>query len=433
MTKISLPHNFTPRNYQKRLLSQMDKGTKRAICIWHRRCGKDKTLINLISKKAFEKKGIYYYFFPTYAQGRKVLWDGIDSNGFALIDHFPKELIKNKNDQQMKITLKNGSIFQIIGTDDIDSIRGTNPIGAVFSEYAFQNPEAWEVIRPILAENSGWAVFNTTPNGKNHAYKMYKMAEKNPNWYAEKLTISDTNVISEDFIEEERQEGMSEDMIQREYYCSFEASIEGAYYAKFIKKPQIKDIPEEKEIKVDTWWDLGMSDSTAIIFTQTINKEIRVIDYLEASGESLDFYIQQISKKPYQYGTHHAPHDIRVRELGTGKSRWEIARKAGIDFKIVKNIPLIDGINAGRNILKQCHFDRKKASRLLECLEHYQKAYDFKLKMYKSHPLHDWSSHGADAFRYMAVGHKEKQEVDKKILKENCYYRRQNYSTDDVY
>ncbi len=433
MHKLRIPYKYKPRDYQLPLLKAMDSGTKRAICIWHRRAGKDKTLINLIAKKIFERKGVYYYFFPTYTQARKILWDGIDKDGFALLNHFPKKLIKKKNDQEMKLIFKNGSIFQCLGTENPHAIRGTNPIGCIFSEYAYQNPQIWEIISPILLENNGWAVFNTTPNGKNHAYRLYKMAKKNPDWFAEKLTIENTGVITKKMLEKEQKEGLDQDFIQRDYFCSFEGSTKGSYYSKELKKAFIGKIKAEKEIPVDTWWDLGMSDSTAIIFTQNIGKKIYIIDYLEASGEGLEFYINELRKKPYKYGFHYAPHDIKVRELGSGKSRIEIARNLGINFQIIKNIPLIDGINAVRKILPFCAFDEKKCARLLDALDNYKKAFNEKTKEFQSYPLHDWSSHGADAFRYLAVGHKEKEGINKRIIAENKLYSRKIYDTKNAY
>lgn len=429
MTTIQLPYNFTPRPYQLNLLRALDSGIKRAICIWHRRSGKDKTLINLVAKKAFERRGVYYYFFPTYQQGRKVLWDGMDSTGFPLMDHFPPAIIKTRNDREMKLVLKNGSVFQVVGTDAPDAIRGTNPVGCVFSEYAFQDPAAWETVRPILLENGGWAVFNTTPNGKNHAYTLYEMAKNNPEWFAETLTAADTGVLSAAQIESERREGMDEEALQRDYFCSFKIAAAGAFYGKALDQATVANVAIEPSLPVDTWWDLGMSDSTAIIFTQNVGGEVRVIDYLEEAGEGLAYYVERLREKGYHYGRHNAPHDIKVRELGSGKSRIEVARSLGIDFRIVKNIPLMDGINAVRALLPRCFFDQKRCGRLLEALANYRREFDEQAKEYRSTPLHDWSSHGADAFRYLAVGHIEEKPTDKQILRENAVFSRRVFDS----
>ncbi len=220
--KLTLPYNYEPRQYQLPVLQALDSGIKRAVCVWHRRAGKDKTFLNYMIRCMYERIGIYYYFFPTYNQGKKILWDGIDKEGKPLLDHFPEPLISSKNATEMKITLQNGSLFQVVGTDNYDSIVGTNPIGFVFSEFALQDPMAWGYIRPILAENGGWAIFPYTPRGFTHGYDIYQMAQMNPNWYCELLTIIDTGAITEAQVEEERNSGMSESLIQQEFYCSFE-------------------------------------------------------------------------------------------------------------------------------------------------------------------------------------------------------------------
>lgn len=227
---LTIPHKFKPRAYQLPVLKAMDKGIKRAVCVWHRRSGKDKTLFNLMVKKAFERVGTYFYLFPTYTQGKKILWKGMDKSGFKFTDHIPPELIEKKNDTEMYIELKNGSVIQIVGTDQIDNIVGTNPIGCVFSEYSLQNPKAWDLIRPILAENGGWAIFNFTPRGKNHGWKILQQARQSDDWFHQVLSVEDTKAISEDVLEKERQE-MPQEMYEQEYLCKF---IDGA--ASFFKR-----------------------------------------------------------------------------------------------------------------------------------------------------------------------------------------------------
>jgi hypothetical protein len=228
--QITLPHNYRPREYQWSFFEAMATGIKRAVCVWHRRAGKDKTFLNFMIKEMPKRVGAYYYFLPTYRQGKQILWDGIDRDGFKYMHHFPKEIIKRKHETEMKIELTTGSIFQIIGTDNIDAIMGTNPVGCVFSEYSLQNRDAWDFISPILAENDGWAVFNFTPRGMNHGWEIYTKADENDDWFCEKLTVEDTvrpdgsRVITEETIERERARGMSESMIRQEYYCDFGAS-----------------------------------------------------------------------------------------------------------------------------------------------------------------------------------------------------------------
>jgi hypothetical protein len=354
-----------------------------------------------------ERVGSYYYLFPTYAQGKKILWTGADKEGFKFLNHFPKQLVKRIDNTEMLIELVNGSIFQIIGTDKIDSIVGTNPIGCVFSEYALQNPKAWDFIRPILRENGGWAIFNYTPRGKNHGYDLYEMALKNPKWFVQKLTVDDTGVISQEAIQEERDSGMSEEMIQQEYYCSFTAAIMGAYYWKEYdeaeKKGRFTNVPYDSAALVHTVWDLGIRDSMAIGFYQGVGLERRKIDYVELTGKGLPEAIKYVKEKPYTYGKHFAPHDIQVRELGTGKSRLEVAKELGISFEIIPNISVQDGIDAGRRFFKKLWVDKENCKDWLKLIPQYTKEYDEDKKIFKDKPLHDWTSHGADEFRYAAL------------------------------
>lgn len=358
-----------------------------------------------------EKVGSYYYFFPTYEQGRKILWEGIDKDGFKFLDHIPKELRVRTDNQQMVIELKNDSIFRVVGTDRVDAIVGTNPFGCIFSEYALQNPIAWGYIRPILAENGGWAVFNYTSRGKNHGWDLYNYAKDRKDWFVQILKADETGVFTPEQLEEEKEQYILEDgddlRFQQEYMCSFEGAVQGSYYGKILQiveaKKQITKVDFDPNLPVTTVWDLGVGDATSIWFLQTVGQEIRIIDYLEAEGEGLAYYYDELNKKGYPYKEHYAPHDIQVRELGTGQSRLETARKLGINFTVVPNISIDDGIQAVRKILPNCWFDSEKCKRGLDALYNYHKEYDEKRKIYKNHPDHDWSSHGADSFRYLAV------------------------------
>lgn len=422
---ITIPHNFIPRDYQLPVLRAMDGGIKRAVTVWHRRSGKEKTWINYMAAKCIDRVGTYFYLFPTYAQAKKVLWDGKDGQGFPFMGHFPKEIVKGSNESELRKELINGSAVQLVGTDNVDSIVGSNPVGCVFSEFALQDPSAWDYIRPILRENGGWAAFDFTPRGKNHGYKLYEMAKDNPDWYAEILTVEQTfkienggrrRVLTESDIDAERLEGMSEEMIQQEYYCSFEGVQVGSYYGHQLKSCEamghfVRDL-YDPAVHVDTWWDIGVGDATAIWFTQTAGHEIHVIDYLEASGEGLTYFAKELQKKPYVYGTHNGPEDLNVREWGSsgasGKpvTRIDAARKLGLNFKIVPDVSLEDGINTARSFIARCWFDKIRCARGLDALQSYHKEFNEKMRDFKSTPHHDWSSHGSDAFRYLAVGHK---------------------------
>ena len=412
---LTLPYNFRPRPYQLPVLRALDEGAKRVVAVWHRRAGKEKTFLNYTIRKMVERVGTYFYLFPTYAQAKKAIWDGRDRDGFAFLSHFPDQLVQSKNITDLQVKLINGSVFQLIGTDNIDSIMSTNPIGCVFAEYSLQDPRGWEYVRPILRENGGWAVFDFTPRGKNHGYTLYELATKlqaegNKDWFVSRLTVDDTGVLSRADIESERREGMDEDLIQQEYFCSWSGVQQGTYYAKQMEiadqEGRICRVPYQDDALVDTWWDLGIGDATSIWFTQTIGREVHVIDYLEQSGEGLPYYARQLQAKGYLYGTHNAPHDIRVRELGSGKSRIETAQALGIKFEIVPNISIDDGIDATRSFISRCWFDKDKTERGRNALVTYHKTWDDKRKTFSSSPYHDWSSHGSDSFRYLAVGHK---------------------------
>jgi len=410
--KIKFPYRFKAREYQVPVLEALDKKYKRGVCVWHRRAGKDLTMLNFTIKKMFDRVGAYFYFLPTYSQGRKIIWDGIDDSGEKFISHFPPPLIDGKpNETEMRIRMKNGSLFQVVGTDDINRVVGTNPVGCVFSEYALQNPQAWDFIRPILRENGGWAVFIYTPRGQNHGFELYEMAQNNPDWFCEKLTVEDTGVITPEQIEQERREGMSEELIQQEYYCSFSGQMLGSYYSKQIQQAEkdrrIRSVPYVQSIPVDTFWDIGKGDHMAIWCVQTVGQEIHLIDYITGAGESLHDFAKVMQGKDYIYGTHYMPHDAEPTQLATGLSLAETAEKLGIKpVIIVPRLPVEAGIEAARMIFSQCWFDEKNTKVGLSALRNYHKDYDDKKKVFKPYPCADWSAHGADAFRYFAVAYR---------------------------
>lgn len=222
---LTIPHKFNPRDYQLPLLQALDNGTKRAVIVWHRRAGKDKTCFNYMVKRATERVGTYFYLLPSYKQAKKVIWDNIDNDGFKMLDHIPQELIRGTNGTELKIELVNGSVIQLIAADEFkDSGVGTNPVGVVFSEFSISKADSWDFIRPILAANGGWAIFNFTPRGKNHAWEILQKARENENWFTQVLTVDDTNVLSKEVLEEERL-GTPESLFKQEYYCEF---LEGA-------------------------------------------------------------------------------------------------------------------------------------------------------------------------------------------------------------
>ena len=408
--EIQLPHLFQPREYQLPLLRAFDEGFLRLIQLWHRRSGKDKVDVNLVAREMQVNVGAYYYLFPTYAQGKKALWEARGKEGIKYLDHFPKELLDGKpNDTEMKIKYKSGSLFQVIGVEDVDKVIGTNPRGLIFSEYSLQNPKAWEYMRPILAENKGWALFNYTPRGKNHGYKLWEMALNNPKWWTQKLTIDDTKVLTPEDIDEERRAGMTEDMVQQEFYCSFISAIQGAIYWKEVdeaeKNEQFKEVPHDPRLLVHTVWDLGKNDTNCIGFYQSNGLTVRKIDYLSGNRKGLPDWIKEVKAKGYNYGKHFAPHDIQVSDysLTGNQSRWEVAKDLGIEFEIVPNLSIQEGIDAGRRLFKIMYVDKLKCGDFLEAIPQYTREYDEDNKIFKDKPLHDWTSHYADEHRYASL------------------------------
>jgi len=270
--KIELPHAFTPREYQKPFIRAFrDLIVKRFILVWHRRAGKDKTCFVELPAKMFERIGAYYYLAPTYKQGKKIIWDNIDNDGFQMLQHIPKSIVKRRNETEMRVELVNGAYVQIIGTENLDALMGGNPMGIIFTEYSLHTPEVWNMLRPILAVNGGWAIFNYTPRGTNHAYKLLKEHEDDPNWFTQVLTVDDTHVLTPEDLEEEKK-SMPRDLYEQEYYCKF---IDGAsQFFKGIEKCIYTEEPYEQpellhEYKQGT--DLGQVNDYTVITTIDLN------------------------------------------------------------------------------------------------------------------------------------------------------------------
>lgn len=391
---------FKLRPYQIPLLDALErKGFRRAIAIWPRRAGKDLCAFNYVIRCAMRKVGVYFIVYPTYSQGRKILWDSMTNEGVSFRSFIAPEIIESTNATEMKIKFKNGSLIQVVGSDNYDSLVGTNPIGIIFSEFALQDPRAYQFLRPVLTANDGWALFISTPRGKNHFWELYQIAINNPShWYCSKLTVEDTHHISLHDIERERQSGeMSEDLIQQEYYTSWDMGVEGSYYAKYLDSMRIKGqigmVPYESGFKVNTAWDIGVRDSTSIIFFQVVGQIVRIIDYYENSKVGLEHYVKVLEQKDYVYGKHIAPHDIAVKEWGSGMTRIEKAKELGIRFIVAPDVSIEDGIESVRSAFSKIWIDEVRCAQLLKALGNYRQEYDSKRKVYKSTQLHDWSSH----------------------------------------
>lgn len=399
---------FQPRSYQLPIIKALNSGIKRAVWVVHRRGGKDVTAFNWCIFQLLLNPGwTAFHILPTYSQAKKVIWDSSTNDGKRILDYIPKELIESKNGHEMKIRFTNGSLFQLIGSDNIDSLVGSNPKIIIFSEYAIQSPAAWDYLRPILDVNKGYAVFISTPRGKNHFYELVKRARTNSNWFCEVLSVKDTGVLSEEEIQAIRDEGQSEEHIQQEYYCSFDRGVEGSYYGKLISKAyeekRICNVPYEPRSPVHTAWDIGYGDSTSITFWQEIGGELRIIDFYENQGEGIAHYVKYIQSKPYVYGSHYLPHDAGSGSIQTGRTLQDVAYEQGIKSIVLeREIDIQVGIEAVRTLLSICFMDEKKCSHLIKCLENYHKKFNEKTNSYSENPVHDQWSHAADSVRYMA-------------------------------
>jgi len=398
------------------VLKYFADGGKRAVLVWHRRSGKDSLAMNWTAISSHGKKGTYWHLLPTAKQARKVIWEAINPDtGLRLIDQvFPPEIRKEgnegKREDEMLIRLSCGSNYQLAGSDNYNALVGSNVLGVVFSEWSLCDPRSWDYIRPILAENGGWAMFIFTPRGKNHGYDLYKMASGNKDWFCSLMTVEDTKrgdgtpVIPPSVIEEEKAAGMAIELIEQEYYCSFEAPMVGAYYsiqmADMLSSGRLGNVPYDRSLPVETWWDLGMDDATSIGFVQRVGKEIRCIDYYETSGEDLAHYVNVLQNKKYNYSNHILPHDVKVRELGTGKSREEVLKNLGLRVTIAPDFGLMEGIESVRRMLPMIWMDKLKCDRWIESLRQYRKEWDEVRQVYHMRPVHDWASHAADMTRY---------------------------------
>jgi phage terminase large subunit len=418
--ELVLPHNWQPRPYQRKLWNYLETGGKRAIAIWHRRAGKDDVALHWSATAAIERPGTYWHMLPEYSQARKAIWTAVNPHsGKRRIDEaFPHELRANTNEQEMFLRLVNGSTWQVIGSDNYSSLVGTPPAGIVFSEWARANPAAWAYLAPILAENSGWSLFITTPVGRNHALSMLTMARANPTWFADIQTVDDSKAISLEIVEQQRQEyhalfgeDAGDALIQQEYWCSFNAAVLGAFWGKEMNAAErdgrICDLPIDRDYPVHTAWDLGIDDSMAIWCFQIAPGVLHVVDYYESSGHGFEHYCQWLDDRSY-HGIDWVPHDARMRELGApgGRTRIESLVALGRKPKIVPNQKLIDGINAGRKTIPVARFDEKRCAKGLEALRAYKAEWDEEARAFKRTPDHDWASHGADAWRYLSLAWK---------------------------
>ncbi len=388
--------------------------TRWGIAVAHRRAGKTVACVNELVRRACGcklKDPRFAYVAPQLNQAKDIAWSYLkDAVGFI-------PGVKS-NESELWVELPGGARIRIYGADNPDRLRGIYLDGAVLDEFGDMDPTVWtQVIRPALSDRKGWAIFIGTPKGKNTFHKLWVNAEDDPDWFTLSLKASETRLLDGKELADARKM-MSDDEYAQEYECSFEAAVRGAYYGREMNEAEnddpsrITSVPYDPRLLVHTAWDLGVADSTVIWFFQTVGRETRVIDVLKGEGVGLDHYARELQTKGYLYGTHYLPHDVEVRELGTGKSRLEVLRDLGVtSVVVVPAMPVEDGIQAARMLLPTCWFDKAKCKDGIEALRMYRREWDDKRQEFRLRPLHDWTSHYADAFRYFAVGHQERASV----------------------
>ena len=397
MPEVVIP--YKPRRLQKFLHNQIPKHRFNVI-VAHRRSGKTVLCINHLIRAALintQPNPRYAFIAPTFKQGKSTAWD--------YIKNYCRNIPYIKfNESELRCDFPNGSRITILGAENDQALRGIFLDGCVFDETQNISPVLFpEIIRPSLADRKGWCIFIGTPKGQNYFYKLHKQALEEEDWWTGTYKASQTKVLDDKELSA-AQRVMSKDLYEQEFECSFQAAITGSYYGKIIeeleKSNRITDVPYDENLKTETWWDLGLKDSTAIWFVQRLQSQLRIIDYYENSGEGLDFYADVLDSKPYKYDRHIAPHDIKVRELGAyGKSRLETALELGISFDIAPKLSIEDGIEMVRKTLPQCYFDQNKTYQGIEALKAYQKKWDERNQCFKNRPTHNFASHPSDAFR----------------------------------
>jgi len=421
---IRLPHNYKPYNWQRPICVAFQRGLE----VWatiHRRGGKDLlSLCEVLLPEAFEHPGTYQYIWPSLKQGRDSFWEGKDEEGRDVMQtYIPQEAIIHKDNADMKLTVASvggTSLIQVFGTNNKQyiALRGKPSNGAVFTEFAYQDPRGDEVISPMIRKTGGWRAYNSTPNGNNHYKERFYRAMKNPDCYTILATVEDTfnhqgqRLVTEADLQKERDDGKSEDYINQEYFCSFNQGIEGTYIGKELQdlanEGHITKVPYEQELLVDTYWDLGITkNSMAVWFVQQLGNEVRFIDFEEATGKTFAYWAGLLQSKNYLYRNHWAPHDVKVKEMvGKGflaKTRLEHAADVGINFKLVERCSFENSVEVLKGLLPQCWFDEEKTRIGRQHLEMWGRVWNDILQKYTDAEKADGNDHAGAAARYAAI------------------------------
>jgi phage terminase large subunit len=444
MPELDLPaHGWLPRDYQQPAWDAMEKGCLRHALAWHRRAGKDDFALARTAVGAFERVGPYWHLLPQANQARKAIWDAVNprTGRRRIDDHFPRELRESTRENDMFIRFKNGSTWQVVGSDNYDALVGAPPVGVVFSEYALSDPAAWSFIRPILAENGGWAMFISSVRGRNHFWRLVEYARKNPGeWFGQVLSVRDTGAIPMETIDRERREMAAERgdkeaqaVVDQEYFSDPDAALPGAYYGEHMTNAQnegrIGDFPWLPNLPVGIASDLGSSDQTVNWFyQQPPGGRVRIINVLPGSGVGVDWYAKRINALPYTIADTIWPHDGAQNNIRDVNNTGLVKLAGSFGWSPIRCLPnesIESGIAAARIMFPLVEFNenplpflksdgametmseaRQRMARALDALRQYRREYDEKRQCFKDSPLHDWTSDFADAFRYLAKGRK---------------------------
>lgn len=438
-------YGWRPRRHQRRAWKYLQSGGKHAELIWHRRAGKDDVALHHTAIQLLERPGNYWHMLPLATQVRKAIWTAVNPHtGRKRIDEaFPKWIRRTTREQEMQIEFLNGSTWQALGSDNYQGSIGSSPCGIVYSEWAQSDPSSRGYLRPILLENNGWQLFITTPRGANHAKRTFDSAKRDPTAFAQLLTVQDTQLFTPEQLKRERQAYIDDygldfgnALFEQEYFCSFTAAIIGSYYGAEIgrmeREGRITDVRHDPRYPVFTAWDIGFSDDTAIWFYQVIDGRVRIIDYYYASGQGVAHFAGQLigrevelsinthkvtatlgseipeaaHRKAYVYGRHNLPHDARHRRIEAAGKSIEDQLAAVVEHRTINIVPneaFETGIQAVRAVLPVVSIDHDSCADGIEALRQYQREWDEERKCFENRPLHNWCSHPADAFRYLAL------------------------------
>lgn len=400
MAQKQVTTGYKPREPQKEI-HELVKAHRFVVVVAHRRMGKTVAAINQLIHSALncdKPNPRFAYIAPTYNQSKRIAWD--------YLLEYTRPLGGKANIAELRVDFM-GRRISLYGADNPDSLRGIYLDGCVLDEIGNINPTLFtEIVRPALSDRLGYCVAMGTPKGQNHFKDLRDRGQKHDGWELLEFKASDTKLVNADELKSAYKE-MGEDKYSQEFECSFSAPVEGSYYSSIIngleEKGRMVNIDVDGLARTYTGWDLGMSDSTSIWVAQLVNKEVRLVDFVENHGVGLDYYVNWLKENDWMHATHILPHDVVVRELGTGKSRKEMLEDAGLAITVADKLTIMDGIQAARRLLPRCWFDPKVKDGL-DALKNYRRVYDEKRSVFHDRPLHDWASHASDAFRYLAVG-----------------------------